>query len=125
VVWDGATLPLPLAVDVRADAPGIAATITPEGLAKTWQTIWHATLPPFATTYLRGADHRALAVSLTAGYRAINRASLAEAIRLAVERCSDFGRAPCLLVSVDGAWTVPLPQSHRIIAPFTLAARRR
>jgi DNA-binding response OmpR family regulator len=122
VVWNGATLTLPLAADIRADAPANASTITPAELAKTWQTIWHAAPPPFAATYLRGADHRALAVNLTSGYRTINRASLAEAIRLAVERCSDLARSPCLLVAVDGVWTAPLPHSHRVIAPFTLAS---
>ncbi len=122
VVWNSATLTMPLAADVRANAPAIAAPITPEGLAKAWQTIWQAAPPPFAVTYLRGADHRALAVNLTSGYRTINRASLAEAIRLAVERCSDLARSPCLLVAVDGVWTAPLPHSHRVIAPFTLAS---
>jgi len=121
VVWNSATLPLPLAADVRANAPAIAAPITPEGLAQAWQTIWRVAPAPFALAYLRGGDHRALAVTLTSGYRTTNRASLAEAIRLAVERCSDLARSPCLLVAVDGAWTAPLPHSHRVIAPFTLA----
>ena len=34
-----------------------------------------------------------------------DRPSQKEAIRLAVERCSDVSRAPCLLVSVDGFLT--------------------
>jgi hypothetical protein len=120
VVWDAAALTLPLAADVRADALPMPA-ITTESLAKAWQAIWHVAPPPSTATYLRGANHRALAVTLATYYREINRASRAEAIRLAVERCSELARSPCLLVSVDGAWTVALPQSHRILAPFTLA----
>jgi hypothetical protein len=52
-------------------------------------------------------------------------ATRAEAARLAVERCSDNLQLPRLLVSVGGSMTVELPRSYRILAPFTLAARRR
>jgi hypothetical protein len=52
-------------------------------------------------------------------------ATRTEAARLAVERCSDSLQLPCLLVSVGGSITVELSRSYRILAPFTLAARRR
>lgn len=69
----------------------------------------------------RGQSHRALALALTSGYRAQRRGSRDEAALIAIERCSDMARSPCLLVSVDGMWIVALPQSARIAGPFTLA----
>jgi hypothetical protein len=57
-----------------------------------------------------------------AGFSSIvGRADQAEAIRLAVERCVDFAKLPCLLVSVDGLPTVRIPRSHGIVRPYTLA----
>jgi hypothetical protein len=50
-----------------------------------------------------------------------DRADKAEAIRLAVERCSDFARAPCLLLSVDGLMTVKVPHAYKAVRPYTLA----
>jgi len=50
-----------------------------------------------------------------------NRTDVAEAIRLAVERCSDAAKLPCLLVSVDGFLTVRIPVSHGVVRPYTLA----
>jgi class 3 adenylate cyclase len=71
--------------------------------------------------FLKGKDHKALAVS-DAGFSSMpDRADRAEAIRLAVERCSDFAKSPCLLVSVDGLLTVRIPRSHGIVRPYTLA----
>jgi hypothetical protein len=95
--------------------------VTPESLNRAWQTIWHVAPPSFVTEYLRGRDHRALAVALTSTYREQNRPSRDEAIRVAIERCSDLARTPCLLMSVNGVWTVEIPQSYAIAAPFTLA----
>jgi class 3 adenylate cyclase len=71
--------------------------------------------------FLKSNDHKALAVS-EAGFSSMaDRADRAEAIRLAVERCSDFAKSPCLLVSVDGLLTVRIPRSHGIVRPYTLA----
>lgn len=120
VVWPSSSLRLPLAADIRADRPAVSA-VTAETLAKAWQTIWHNAPPSFVTEYLRGRDHRALAVALTSSYREQNRPRRDEAIRIAIERCSDLARTPCLLISVDGLWTVEIPQSYAITGPFTLA----
>jgi class 3 adenylate cyclase len=75
----------------------------------------------FLDAFLKGNDHKALAVS-DAGFSSMaGRADQAEAIRLAVERCSDYAKLPCLLVSVDGRLTVRIPRSHGIVRPYTLA----
>jgi hypothetical protein len=50
-----------------------------------------------------------------------DRTSQKEAVRLAVERCSDFARAACLLVSVDGFLTVRIPHSRPTARPYMLA----
>jgi adenylate cyclase len=74
-------------------------------------------------TFLKGKDHKALAASgAEAGFSSmLDRDDRAEAIRLAVERCSDFAKLPCLLISVDGLLTVRIPRSHGIVRPYTLA----
>ncbi len=51
--------------------------------------------------FLKGNNHKALAVSAAGFSSMMDRADQAEAIRLAAERCSDFAKSPCLLVSVQ------------------------
>jgi DNA-binding response OmpR family regulator len=119
VVWPRSSLPIPLPADIRADVAGMP--LTSDDLVKIWQTIWHVSPPKIVMDYPAAANHRALAVGLNGVFQFAGRANRAEAIRLAIEKCSDFAQAPCLLLSVDGLLTFPLPQSHRIAAPFTLA----
>jgi hypothetical protein len=73
--------------------------------------------------FLKGKDHKALAASgADAGFSSmVDRDDQGEAIRLAVERCSDFAKLPCLLLSVDGLLTVRIPRAHGIVRPYTLA----
>lgn len=120
VVWPNASLPLPLAADIRADRPAAPAA-TEESLNKLWQSIWHVAPRSSVIEYIHARNHKALALSLTNSYREINRPSRDEAVRLAIERCSDLARTPCLLISVDGLWTVDIPQTYALTAPFTLA----
>jgi len=116
VVWP--PLPLPSGADLRvepldtalnpADAAGIRGMPSAAGLE----------------AFLNERDHKALAIS-EAGFSSIaNRADRAEAVRLAVERCSDFSRAACLLVSVDGFLTVQIPRAYRAVRPYTLAGEK-
>ena len=109
-------LPLPLAADLHvvplniplaaADVSAIKGMPTPAGL----------------DAFLKAKDHKALAVSGLRFSSMTDRPEKEEAIRLAVERCSDFSHAACLLVSVDGLLTVRIPQSHRALRPYTLAS---
>ncbi len=123
VVWSNSMLTLPLPADVRADGSG-TSLMTQESLEAIWQTVWHVSPPQAITRYIPGRNNKALAVAMTSAYEAAARPSRAEAIRIAIERCSDLARAPCLLLSVDGLLTVAMPQSYRIIGPFTLAGER-
>lgn len=71
--------------------------------------------------FLQKSNRKALAVGEGGFSTMDNRSDAAEAIRLAVERCSDFAKSPCLLVSVDGFLTVRIPRSYGIVRPYTLA----
>jgi adenylate cyclase len=71
--------------------------------------------------YLNEKNHKAMAVSETGFSTMGDRPSQTEAIRLAVERCSDFAQAPCLLLSIDGFLTVKIPHTYRAARPYTLA----
>jgi adenylate cyclase len=70
--------------------------------------------------YLNEKNHKAIAIS-EAGYSTMgDRPSQEEAIRLAVERCSDFSQAACLLLSVDGLLTVRIPRTYKASRPYTV-----
>jgi class 3 adenylate cyclase len=71
--------------------------------------------------YLNEKDHKAMAISETGFSTMGDRPNQAEAIRLAVERCSDFSQAPCLLLSVDGFLTVRIPRAYQAARPYTVA----
>jgi class 3 adenylate cyclase len=113
VVWPLLRLPLP--PDVHAGPSN--EPLVPEQLAAVKGMPNAAGLQ----AYLADSNHKALAIS-DRGFSAMkDRESQAEAIRLAIERCSDFARAPCLLVSVDGFLSVKIPSSYSALRPFTLA----
>jgi class 3 adenylate cyclase len=113
VVWP--PLPLPSKADLHvepletplsaAEAAGIRGMPSAAGLE----------------TFLKDRDHKALAISENGFSSIANRADRAEAVRLAVERCSDFARVACLLISVDGFLTVRIPHAHRAVRPYVLA----
>jgi class 3 adenylate cyclase len=71
--------------------------------------------------FLKQRDHKALAISENGFSSIANRADRTEAVRLAVERCSDFARVACLLISVDGFVTVRIPHARRAVRPYVLA----
>ncbi|HLH98964.1 MAG TPA: adenylate/guanylate cyclase domain-containing protein [Xanthobacteraceae bacterium] len=113
VVWPRMSLPLPadlhtVPLDVLLQAADIAVVKgmpSAAGLA----------------TYLAENNHKALAIAESGFSSMANRSDAAEAIRLAVERCSDFAKSPCLLVSFDGFLTVRVPHSYGTVRPYTLA----
>lgn len=114
VVWPA--LPLPAPADLRAEPLDLALSAADVGGIKGMPSA--AGLEAFLTE----RDHKALAIS-DVGFSAIaNRPDRAEAVRLAVERCSDFSRAACLLVAVDGFLTVRIPRAYRAVRPYALAA---
>jgi len=113
VVWPPLRLPLP--ADLHAES--LNAPLVPSELAAIKGMPNAAGLQ----AYLAEGNHKALAISDSGFSSMKDRETQAEAIRLAVERCSDFARAPCLLVSVDGFLSVRVPAGHGAVRPFTLA----
>ncbi|HML12160.1 MAG TPA: adenylate/guanylate cyclase domain-containing protein [Xanthobacteraceae bacterium] len=108
-------LPLPVAADLHVDPLDLPLTAGEAAGIKG--------MPSGAglQAFISERDHKALAIS-DVGFSAIaNRPDRAEAVRLAVERCSDFSRAACLLVAVDGFLTVRIPRAYRALRPYTLA----
>jgi DNA-binding response OmpR family regulator len=119
VVWPKSTLPLPLPADIRDDVQN--TPLNADGLQKLWQAIWRVSPPQPIPNYITDPGHKALAAAISSSWIITGRPTRAEAIRLAIERCSDYGRSPCLLLSVDGMMSVAVPQSYRPTAPFTVA----
>ena len=115
VVWPSLRLPLP--ADLRAEP--LDAPLVPNELA----AVKGAPNAAGLEAYLADGNHKALAIGDSGFSSMKGRETRAEAIRLAVERCSDFARAPCLLVSVDGFLSVRIPAAaaHGGLRPFTLA----
>ena len=113
VHWSKTSFFLP--ADLRADALDISLTADDAEL-------FGRVVPGLRIeAYLTAKGHKALAVSRSGYWLTSNRASRAEAIRLAFERCSDIAQTTCVLLSLDGFLTHQIPRSHPITQPFTLA----
>jgi DNA-binding winged helix-turn-helix (wHTH) protein len=115
IVWPEEKLRLPWPADIHAvplDIPFVAADLP---------TIPGYRRPFIDRKYSAAAGHKALAIGQERFLSVGARASQAEAVRLAVERCVEFVQAPCLLVAVDGFFTVQLPKLRRVTQIFTLA----
>ncbi len=113
VVWP--QLPLPLAADLHRDPLDAPLQAADFALVKGM---------PNASgleTFIQDKNHKALAIGDAGPSTMPDRPDVAEAIRLAVERCTDAAKAACLLVSVDGFLTVRIPRSHGVVRPYTLA----
>jgi class 3 adenylate cyclase len=113
VVWPPLRLPLP--ADLHAEPLNVP--LVPQQLA----TVRGMPNAAGLQAYLAEGNHKALAISDNGFSSMKDRETQEEAIRLAIERCSDFARAPCLLVSVDGFLSVRVPVTHGAVRPFTLA----
>jgi class 3 adenylate cyclase len=113
VVWP--PLPAPLSADFHPEPLDVPLELADQAIIKGMPN------PAGLDAFLKSNNHKALAVSDKIFSSMVDRADGAEAIRLAVERCSDSAQSPCLLVSVDGLLTVRIPRSHGIVRPYTLA----
>jgi DNA-binding winged helix-turn-helix (wHTH) protein len=118
IVWPEEKLRLPWPADIHAvplDIPFVAADLP--------------TIPDYRRLrlvidkkYPAAAGHKALALGQERFFFASAKTSEAEAVRLTVERCADFAQAPCLLVAVDGFFTVQLPKLRQVTQLFMLAS---
>jgi DNA-binding response OmpR family regulator len=118
VVWSIKTLPLPLRFDIHSEP--LEETFQPAALPLSPEQ-----MEGIPKTYMNHQDHRALALQWTAEgigrfYNTFNTPRALAAVRLAIEGCADAFLAPCLLLSVDGFWTIQVPKSRRIVGLFML-----
>ena len=113
VVWPPLHLPLPADLHVQP----LNEPLVPRQLV----AVKGVPTPAGLQAYLAEGNHKALAISDSGFSSMKDRETQAEAIRLAVERCSDFARTACLLISVDGFLSVKIPSSYGVVRPYTLA----
>lgn len=114
VVWSIKSLPLPSPFDIHdepLDEPFEASALP---LNMTQQI-----------GYMNRPNHRALALEGTpqgigSFFSVFSTAFRPPAVRMAIEGCVDLYQSPCLLVSVDGFWTIRVPKSRRIVGLFML-----
>src|SRR6202043_1687561 len=119
VVWSAKSLALPLPFDIHAEPLEDAFNVAelPLNIPGSADII--------TKNYVNKKDHRVLALRVTpqviGRYLAFYGAPLrSSAVRFASEQCADFYRSPCLIVSVDGFWTVRVPKTRRILGLFLL-----
>jgi DNA-binding winged helix-turn-helix (wHTH) protein len=126
VVWSMKSLRLPLPADIHdkplEDERFNAADLS---LSRPGRSDETAQNYPIVQNYTKNPDHRALAlVPTTDGigrfYNSFNLSTPRDAARLTVEGCADLNQAPCLLISVDGFWTIRVPKEHRVVGWFML-----
>ncbi|MBO0754004.1 MAG: transcriptional regulator [Bradyrhizobiaceae bacterium] len=114
VVWPKDRLRLPWPADIHATPLDVPFTAD------------LPTIPPFRRSFIdqryrAGALHKALAIGQERFYSFRSRSTQAEAVRLAIEACSDYVQAPCLLVAVDDFLTVQIPKLRPVTQLFLLA----
>lgn len=121
VVWPPSMLRLPMAVDIRRDAAD--APLTADDIHRILTYASRETIQRAIDRYAAMSNPKVFAIG-KASYQSSSHATQAEAIRVAIERCSYRDQAPCLLLSVDGQLNVRVPQSRPLNGPFTIAGER-
>ena len=116
VVWSKEALPLPAPEDLRFEP--LDAPLVPDDIPLVSRDRREA----IARTHMQAPNHRALALAAGVAWTQGARETRAEAVRLAIERCSEFAQRPCLLLSVDGLLTVRIPKSRKVIRIFLPSA---
>jgi DNA-binding winged helix-turn-helix (wHTH) protein len=112
VVWSGEALPLPAPDDLRVEPLGIP--LVPEEIP----TLDRERRDRIARMHMKAPNHRALAMTARGAWTIASRATRAEAVRIAVERCSEYWQRPCLILAVDGLLTMQIPKSRQAIGMF-------
>jgi DNA-binding response OmpR family regulator len=116
VTWPARSPPMPLPADLHAEQLG--EPFDPKQLP----AVSDQTRRFFTLAYSKGGFHKAAAIALGTqqGFTNSAKASRSEAVRLAIEKCGELNATPCLLMAVDGQWTLRIPKSHRVVALFML-----
>lgn len=107
VIWSKAAIPLADPGDLRTEP--LALPLVPADVPTL-----SARRRELVAPYLKALDHRAVALTTGRSAYVTGRASRAEAIRLAVERCGERAQRPCLILSVDGHLTVQIPKTRKV-----------
>jgi DNA-binding winged helix-turn-helix (wHTH) protein len=111
VVWPSGIVPLPAPGDLHTEPLAdkfTAAQLAPMGPS------WRMS----AEAYSAEVDHRAFAAGPRGFFWIAQRPSREEAARVALERCGYGAQVACLVVSVDGFWTIEFPATRRPVGVF-------
>jgi hypothetical protein len=112
VVWSPAALPLAEPGDLRVEPLGIP--LIPDEIP----TLDRERRDRIARMHMQAPNHRALAMTAQGAWTIHSRLTRAEAVRLAVERCSEYWQRPCLVLAVDGELTIQIPKSRQAVGIF-------
>lgn len=107
VVWSRESMPMADAGDLRTEP--LAISLVPEHIPTL-----SGRRKEIIKGYMKGLDHRAMALTTGRTAYVTARSSKAEAARMAVERCSERTQRPCLVLSVNGSLTVQIPKTRKI-----------
>jgi hypothetical protein len=112
VVWSKEALPLAAPEDLRFEP--LEAPLVPGEIP----TLNRDRRETIARNYMKGVNHRALAITTGGHWGVGTRGTRAEAARQAIEGCAEHFQRPCLLLSVDGLLTMRIPKSRSIVRIF-------
>jgi DNA-binding winged helix-turn-helix (wHTH) protein len=112
VVWSKQAMPMPAPDDFRFEP--LETPLVPDEIP----TLNRDRRETIASAYMKGRNHKALALTTGAHWGVDTKGTRAEAARLATERCAEFYSRPCLLLSIDGLLTMRIPKSRHVIRIF-------
>ena len=112
VVWSPGALPLPAPDDLHVEPLGLP--LVPDEIP----TLDQERRSRIARMHMGAPNHRAIAMTARGAWTTNTQPTRAEAVRLAVERCSEYWQRPCLIVSVDGQLTIQVPKLRQVIGIF-------
>jgi DNA-binding winged helix-turn-helix (wHTH) protein len=111
VVWPSGIVPMLAGAEQRTEP--LPDKFTPARFAPVGASWWGA-----AESYAAEVDHRAFAAGQRGFFWTSRKPSRDEAVRLATQGCGYGAQVPCLVVSIDGFWTVEFPTSRRPLGFF-------
>lgn len=115
VIWSKESLPMAGAGDLRTEP--LAIPLVPSEIPTL-----NSRRRELVNGYMKGDDHRAMALATGRTAYVTARGDKAEAARLAVERCSERVQRPCLILSVNGSLTIQIPKTRRVDRIFLPSA---
>src|SRR5204862_680218 len=77
-----------------------------------------------AAEYPLGTSNKALAITTLGRVAIAGKSTRAEAVRLALERCSYHFQRPCLILAIDDSLTVQIPRTRKVSGIFLPSVER-